>query len=76
MTKRLTIVVDRDLCDSHGLCAATAPDVFELGDDDRLRVLVPCPAGEQLEAVHAAVRGCPKGALSLIESDARSPDLR
>jgi ferredoxin len=69
MTKRLKVVVDRDLCDSHGVCVANAPSVFEIGDDDQMRILVPTPSDEQLEAVHAAVRGCPKGALSLLEED-------
>jgi ferredoxin len=67
--KRLKVTVDRDLCDSHGACAANAPSVFEIGDDDQMRVLTPYPAAEQLDAVHAAVRACPKGALTLVEDE-------
>jgi len=69
MTKRLKVVVNRDLCDSHGVCAGTAPEVFDLGEDDQMRVVVSYPPEVHLEAVHAAVRGCPKGALSLVEED-------
>ena len=69
MKKRLKVVVDRDLCDSHGVCVGSAPEVFELGEDDQMRLLTPYPPEEQMEAVHAAVRGCPKAALSLVEED-------
>jgi ferredoxin len=67
--KKLRVVVDRDLCDSHGLCAASAPEVFELGDDDQLRVLVPFPTTTQMPGVDVAIAKCPKGALSLVEED-------
>jgi ferredoxin len=33
----IKVIVDLDLCQSHGLCVFAAPDVFELGDDDLLR---------------------------------------
>ncbi len=33
----IKVIVDLDLCQSNGLCALAAPDVFELGDDDLLR---------------------------------------
>jgi ferredoxin len=69
VTRRLEIVVDRDLCDSHGVCVEKAPDVFEIDDDDRMRLLVETPVDGQLDGVHAAISGCPKGALSLVEVD-------
>ena len=31
------VEVDMELCQSNGLCCISAPDVFELGDDDILR---------------------------------------
>jgi ferredoxin len=67
--KRLEIVVDLDLCDSHGVCVSHAPDVFQIGDDDRMRILVRHPSEAQLAQVRAAVRGCPKGALSLVDAE-------
>ncbi len=63
----MRIVVDYDLCEANGVCMKTAPEVFLVGEDDRLRVLVPEPPEEQLEKVRAAVRRCPRRALSLIE---------
>jgi ferredoxin len=67
MTTRLKVVVSRDLCESNGVCVAKAPDVFELGDDDVLRLQIEHPGPDQLDRVHAAVRVCPKAALSLVE---------
>jgi ferredoxin len=67
MTTRLTIVVSRDLCESNGVCVSKAPDVFEIRDDDVLYVKVRRPSAEQLDNVRAAVRACPKAALSLVE---------
>jgi ferredoxin len=65
MTPR--IVVDRDLCESNAVCVRTAPDLFVIDDDDKLRLLVEQPAPDQLDKAQAAVRRCPKRALSLVE---------
>ncbi|HEX7671449.1 MAG TPA: ferredoxin [Polyangiaceae bacterium] len=67
--KRLKITVDRDLCDAHGVCVVNAPSVFDIGDDDQMQLLVTRPDDSQMEAVHAAVRACPKGALGLVPDD-------
>ena len=61
------LVVDRDLCESNAVCVRTAPDLFVVDDDDKLRLLVEHPAPEQMEKAQAAVRRCPKRALSLVE---------
>lgn len=66
MTTRLKIAVDRDLCEANGVCVAHAPAVFEIGDDDTMRILSPYPQAAELEGVRAAVRTCPKAALSLV----------
>ena len=68
MTARPTVVVDRDLCESNGICVVHAPHVFEIGDDDKLRLLVLNPSATEMRAVRMAVAACPKGALS-IEGD-------
>jgi len=62
---QLKIVVDRDLCEGNGMCVMTAPQVFAIGDDDQLHVLVPQPSASDLSGVDDAVRRCPKGALTL-----------
>jgi len=64
----MRIVVDRDLCQGHGMCEEEAPDVFRVEDDGTLTVLMPEPPAEQQEAVREACRYCPCGALSVEES--------
>jgi ferredoxin len=61
----MRIVVDRDLCDGHGMCEAIAPAYFELDDDDLMTVLVESPPESERSTVHAAVQACPALALSL-----------
>jgi ferredoxin len=63
---RLRVEVDMNLCQSNGLCAIAAPDVFELGDDDVLRY-EPAPDPSQLAAVEEAVRNCPVQAITAHE---------
>lgn len=64
----MRVVVDFGLCESNALCMAAAPEVFEVDDDtDRLHLLQQEPPETLRDAVTAAVRKCPKGALSLQE---------
>ncbi|OBI48768.1 ferredoxin [Mycobacterium kyorinense] len=43
------------------------PEVFDLGDDDVLRILKPDVTPETEEDVRQAIRQCPRQALSLTE---------
>ncbi len=61
------IVVDRELCESNAVCVRTAPDLFVIDEDDKMRLLVEEPAPDQMEKARAAVRRCPKRALSLVD---------
>jgi ferredoxin len=61
----MRVVVDFDLCESNALCMAAAPEVFEVRDDDFLYVLDESPPEELREKVMAAVRSCPKNAISI-----------
>ena len=61
----MRIVVDRDLCDGHGMCEAMAHEFFELDDDDVMHLLEESPAESERAKVHAAVQACPALALSL-----------
>lgn len=63
----MRVVVDFDRCDSTGLCAALAPEVFELGDDDLLRVSSERPPPEHWPAAEEAARACPKLAITLLD---------
>ena len=69
----MRVVVDYDKCESNGLCVSTAPEVFEVRDDDFLYVLDETP-GEALQAkVRAAARLCPKQAITLLEDTPAAP---
>lgn len=65
--KAMRVIVDFEQCESNALCMAAAPEVFELRDDDLLYVLQDEPPEELRAKVVAAVRSCPKGALSLAD---------
>jgi ferredoxin len=61
----MRVVVDFELCESNALCMNAAPAVFEVRDDDLLYVLNEHPPEDQRAAVEAAVRACPKQAISI-----------
>jgi ferredoxin len=61
----MKVIVDQSICNLHGLCVETAPEVFEIGDDGTLRVLDESPPEGVRAKVDKAVRECPTGAISL-----------
>jgi ferredoxin len=61
------VVVDRGLCEAHGVCMSIEPEVFDLGDDDLLVILEETPPEEKRSAIEQAVIRCPRQALSLQE---------
>ncbi len=61
------LVVDRDLCQGHGVCESEAPAVFQVSKDAVLTVLQERPADEQRRAVELAVKYCPTHALTIVE---------
>jgi ferredoxin len=65
----MKIVVDRDLCESNGLCVDACSDVFRLDDEDRLVVVIERPGDALRAQVEHAVRICPRQALSIEEHD-------
>lgn len=63
----MKVVIDYDLCEGNAQCMKACPEVFKVGDDDRAHLLIERP-GEDLRAkVEAAVRRCPRQALSIQE---------
>jgi ferredoxin len=60
----MRVIVDLAQCESNGLCVGAAPEVFELGDDDRLTLLQEHVSPELESRVLDAVRLCPKQAIS------------
>jgi ferredoxin len=62
----MRIVVDHDLCEGNAVCMKVCPDVFTVGDDDQVRVLVAQPPADLESQVEAAVRRCPRQAIALV----------
>jgi sterol 14-demethylase len=63
------IVVDRDLCQGHGVCEGEAPDLFEVGKDMSVVVLEDHPAEALRADAEMAVKYCPTHALSIVDED-------
>ena len=60
--------MDYELCESNALCMDSAPEVFEVGEDDLLTVLQDCPDETLRSKVLAALNRCPKRAISVTET--------
>ena len=63
----MRVVVDRTLCESNAKCARLVPEVFEVGDDDELRIKQERPPEALRARVEQAVQRCPKLALSIVD---------
>ena len=66
----IRIVVDRQVCAGHALCAARAPDVYRLDADGYCcsdGTLVP---EHLVEQARLGARHCPEGAILLVEVEA------
>ena len=63
----MKVVVDLNICNLHGLCVETAPEVFQIGDDGELHVVNETPPEDLRAKVGRAVRECPTGAISIKE---------
>ena len=63
----MKVVVDRTKCSSIGLCEAVAPDVFEIGADGALHILIDDVPDSRREELEQACENCPTQALSIEE---------
>jgi ferredoxin len=72
MTVRKRLWVDPRLCEGHALCLESAPEVFDLSDDD-VAECVKQPSDELWDQVSAAIDACPRGAISLIDDPKGQP---
>jgi ferredoxin len=61
----MKIVVDFDVCQSHGLCTEAAPEIFEIRDDGFLYILNEEPPESLRAKVERAIRECPTGAIKV-----------
>ena len=63
----MRVIVDKDLCESNGVCEGLAPEVFQINDNDELDILQEHPDESLRAKVQDAVRSCPKQALRVEE---------
>lgn len=61
----MRIAVDRGLCESHGQCVHTAPEVFDLDDDGELVHPDEAPESDRT-SVEAAAAACPVRAIAVV----------
>jgi len=64
----MRVVVDRDLCQGHGVCESEAPGVFSVSKQGVLTILDASPGDARRAEVEQAVRFCPTGALRIEEN--------
>lgn len=63
----MKVVVDWDLCESNANCMDEAPEVFRVNDDETLTILQENPPETLRKKVEAAVRKCPRGAITAVD---------
>ncbi len=63
----MKVIVDRDLCQGHGVCESEAPAVFTVSKSNVVEVLDESPPEELRAEVEAAVKFCPTHALRIQE---------
>jgi ferredoxin len=61
---RIQVTVDRGLCIGSGDCVDTAPDVFQLDEEDK--AVVVDPDGASLDDVLTAAGNCPVSAIFVV----------
>jgi ferredoxin len=64
---QIEVEVDRGLCIGSGDCVDTAPDVFQLDEEDK--AVVVDPDGAPLDDVLEAARNCPVSAIRVAGRD-------
>ena len=64
---RIAITVDRALCIGSGDCVDTAPDVFQLDEEDK--AVVVDPDGASVDDIIGAAGNCPVSAIFVVGED-------
>lgn len=67
---RATVIADLQLCQGHGMCEDTAPEIFRVVESDdgsysHVEILQAAPDEGLREKLQTAVRVCPNRALSI-----------
>jgi ferredoxin len=63
------VIVDRDLCQGHGVCESEVPEVFSVSKGGDLTIIDENPPEDLRKAVELAVSYCPTHALRIEEDD-------
>ena len=63
----MRVVADQERCEGNAVCMKVCPEVFEVGDDDQVILLIEQPPDDLHAKVEAAVRRCPRQALSMVD---------
>jgi ferredoxin len=63
----MRVTADREVCMGAGLCALTAPKVFDQDDDGLVTVLAAEPDDEARTAAREAAMLCPSRAVRVVE---------
>ncbi|PWI45755.1 ferredoxin [Streptomyces sp. ICBB 8177] len=63
----MRVTADRETCVGAGLCALTAPQVFDQDDEGVVVVLTAEPGDEARPAAREAGTLCPSGAVRVVE---------
>ena len=61
---RIEVTVDRSLCIGSGDCVDTAPDVFQLDEEDK--AVVVDPDGAAVDDIIGAAGNCPVSAIFVV----------
>jgi ferredoxin len=61
----MRIEADVKRCQAYANCLSAAPDLFDLGENGLVEVLVEEPAPERMPAARKAEKLCPVAAISL-----------
>jgi ferredoxin len=62
----MNLVVDRELCEGHGLCEEAAPSMLHLDDEGILIIDRDEVTADLQDAAAVAVRVCPVAALRIL----------
>lgn len=61
-------IVDQERCQGHGMCHMTAPELFDLGEEEgQAYVLVDEVGPELADAARDGADACPERAIAVIE---------
>lgn len=63
----MKVEIDLDLCSGDGICADLCPEVFEMGDDDKAKIIVDVVPADAEEDCRDAAESCPEGCINIIE---------